>query len=167
VPASALRRKKSYRRRGMVLVEATVSLAIITVIGLVLLKLSMNILHPRMSIIQETLADSYMTYERAFAERIPFDELKDPDSEWPQFPDTSTVLVELGRMPGGSPINGTIIRTRFPDENNSPIAGGTAPPETTAKTNPAALEIWQVQSVLRYQISGREYAKSRTVIRSQ
>lgn len=147
----------------MVLVEATIALSIISVIGIVLLKLSLNILQPRMSIIQETLADSYMTYERAFAERVPFDELKAPDSEWPQFPGTSTVLVELGRMPGGSPVTGTIIRTRIPDENNFPIAGGTG----TAETNPAALEIWQVQSVLRYQINGREYAKSRTVIRSQ
>lgn len=138
------------------------ALSIITVIGIVLLKLSINILQPRMSIIQETLADSYMSYERAFAERIPLDELKDADSEWPQFPETSTDQVELGRMPGGGLINGTIIRTRIPDENNFPPYGAGTP-----ETNPAALEIWQVQSILRYRVSGREYAKSRTVIRSQ
>lgn len=147
----------------MVLVEATIALSIITVIGVILLKLSMNILQPRMSIIQETLADSYMTYERALAERIPFEDLKDNASEWPQFPDTSTVQVELGRMPGGNMITGMVVRTRIPDENNYPTAGGTG----TEETNPAALEIWQVQSVLLYQVSGREYAKSRTVIRSQ
>ncbi len=147
----------------MVLVEATIALSIITVVGLVLLKLSMNILHPRQWILQQTLADAYMTYERAFAERVPFEELKQPDSEWPQFPTTATLQVELGRTQGGNPVFGTIVRTRIPDENNFPINGGTG----TTETNPAAMEVWRVQSVLTYQVSGRTYAKSRTVIRSQ
>jgi hypothetical protein len=29
------------------------------------------------------------------------------------------------------------------------------------------MKIWRLQSVLTYQISGRNYAKSRTVVRSQ
>lgn len=147
----------------MVLLEATVSLSIITVIGLVLLKLSLNILQPRQALLFQTLSDAYMTYERAFAERVPFDELTGNSSEWPIFPSTLTTEVELGRTPGGNIVSGTITRTRIPDENNSPTHGGTG----DATTNPAAMEIWRVQSVLSYEVSGRNYAKSRTVIRSQ
>jgi type II secretory pathway pseudopilin PulG len=163
MPVSFLRRKKSSGRRGMVLLEATIALSIITVIGLVLLKLSLNILHPRQWILQQTLSDAYMTYERAFAERIPLEDLKHSSSEWPQFPTTSTTQVEIGRMPGGTPVFGTVVRTRIPDENNYPINGGTGTPES----NPAALEVWRVQSVLTYVVGDRTYAKSRTVIRTQ
>lgn len=147
----------------MVLVEATVALSIITVIGLVLLKLSLNILHPRQWVLQQTLSDAYMTYERAFAERIAFEDLKQTSSAWPAFPSTSATEVELGRMPGGRSVPGTVVRTRIPDANNLPMNGGTG----TAQTNPAALEIWQVQSVLTYEVNGRTYYKSRTIIRSQ
>lgn len=147
----------------MVLLEATIALSIITVIGLVLLKLSINILHPRQGMLRQTLSDAYMTYERAFAERVPLEDLKDSSSEWPQFPTTSTTQVELGRLPGGEPVYGTVVRTRIPDENNYPINGGTG----TTETNPAALEVWRVQSVLTYKVGERTYAKSRTVIRSQ
>jgi type II secretory pathway pseudopilin PulG len=160
---SASLRKKTSGRRGMVLLEATIALSIITVIGLVLLKLSINILHPRQWILQQTLSDAYMTYERAFAERIPLEELKGSSSEWPQFPTTFTEQVELGRTPGGNPVYGTVVRTRIPDENNFPTNGGTG----NTETNPAALEIWRVQSVLTYQVGERRYAKSRTVIRTQ
>lgn len=146
----------------MVLLEATIALSIITVIGLVLLKLSINILNPRQWILQQTLSDAYMTYERAFAERIPFEDLKNSSSEWPQFPTTSTTQVELGRLPGGTPVFGTVTRTRIADENNDPGDGSGPPP-----TNPAALEVWRVQSVLTYKVGERTYAKSRTVIRSQ
>lgn len=147
----------------MILVEVTVSLSLITAIGLGLLQLSLNVLHPRQVVLQQTLANAYMTYERAYAERIPFEDLKEPSSPWPDFPTTSTTQVEIGKRPGGFPVIGTVVRTRIPDENNYPIHSGLG----TTDTNPAALEIWRVQSVLTYEVSGRTYAQSRTVIRSQ
>jgi hypothetical protein len=51
------------------LVEASASLALL---GLVMLKLSLNILTPGQWVLQQTLTDAYMTYERAYAERVPF-----------------------------------------------------------------------------------------------
>jgi hypothetical protein len=155
--------KNTYKQRGMVLVEATVTLSIIAVIGIVLLKLSLNILHPRQMILQQTLADAYLTYERAYAERIPFEEMKGASTPWPLFPATSTIAVEIGKRPGGYPVTATIIRTRIPDTNNYPIAGGTG----TDTTNPSAMEVWNLQSILTYEVSGRSYASSRTVIRTQ
>lgn len=147
----------------MLLIEAAMSLSILTVLGLVLLKLSLNILHPRQWIIQQTLSDAYLTYERAYAERIPFENLLAVDSPWPAFPTTTTTAVEIGRLAGSHVVTGTLVRTRFPDAGNYPLDGGTG----TVSTNPAAMKVWKAQSVLTYTIGTRNYAKSRTVLRSQ
>lgn len=147
----------------MVLLEAMLSLSILTVLGLLLLKLSLNILHPRQTVIQQTITDAYMTFERSFAERVPFEELTGSNSPWPAHPTTNTSVVEIGRLPGNRPINGVVTRTRLPDSGNYPIDGGIG----TAETNPASMKVWRVQSVLTYQIGGRDYVKSRTVLRAQ
>ena len=145
------------------LVEATISLSILTLIGLVMLKLALNILQPRQWALQQALSDAYVTYERAYAERLPFHTLTSSSSPWPAFPATSSSSVELGRLTGGVPVTGTVVRTRLADPNNYPLDGGSG----TTATNPASMKVWKVQSVLTYKIGGRSYAKSRTVIRSQ
>ena len=145
------------------LFEAGLAMGLLTFIGIILLKLSLNILTPRQWAINQTVADAYMTYERAYAERIPFDNLTANDSPWPIFPNISSEDVELGRLPGGSVISGTVTRTRYPSDNNYPIDGGSG----TLATNPAAMKVWKVQSVTTYSIGRREYAKSRTTLRSQ
>ncbi len=147
----------------MVLIEAMLALSILTVLGLTLLKISLNILQPRQWVLQQTVTDAYMTYERAYAERIPFENLLASNSPWPAYPTTNTSVVQIGRFPGGRAINGTVTRTRFADTGNYPIDGGSG----TLSTNPAAMKIWKAQSVLTYQIGGLTYAKSRTVLRSQ
>ena len=156
-------RKTRCAVRGMVLLEAMLSLSILTVLGLLLLKLSLNILNPRQTILQQTITDAYLTYERAYAERIPFETLLSSSSPWPAHPSVSTSTVEIGRLPGNRVINGTVTRTRFPDDSNFPIDGGSG----TLATNPAAMKVWKAQSVITYQIGNRSYAKSRTVLRSQ
>jgi len=149
--------------RGFLLIEAALSMAILSIIGLILLKLSLNILHPRQWTMQQVLSDAYMTYERAYAERIPFNEAIDDDSPWPVFPAVAVEEVEIGRLPGGRPVMGTVTRTRTPDMNNFPIDGGTG----SVETNPASMRVWRLQSVLAYEVGSRRYLKSRTVIRSQ
>ena len=81
----------------MILVEAMLALSILTVLGLVLLKLSLNILHPRQWVLQQTLTDAYLTYERAYAERIPFESLLASNSPWPAFPTTTATVVRNTR----------------------------------------------------------------------
>lgn len=147
----------------MVLIESMLALSILTVFGLALLKLSLNMLQPRQWVLQQTLTDAYMTYERAYAERIPFENLVDNNSPWPAFPTTNTTSVEIGRLPDGKPVTGTVTRTRMADPINYPIDGGSG----TLATNPAAMKIWKVQSVVTYNVGTRTYAKSRTVLRSQ
>jgi type II secretory pathway pseudopilin PulG len=164
-----LTRKTGSLRRGMMLIELALSLSILTVLGLTLLKMSLNVLEPRQWALQQVVTDAYMTFERATAERIPFETLTANNSPWPAFPTTSTTPVELGRFPGGGAINGTVTRTRIADPNNYPIDGGD-PNRSQAEAlamNPAAMKVWEVQSIVTYRIGSRTYAKSRTVLRSQ
>lgn len=145
------------------LVEATLSLSILTVVGLGLLKIALNIVYPRQWVLQQTLTDAYLTYERAYAERIPFETLTTTGSPWPVYPSTSVSTVEIGRLPGNTPLFGTVTRTRMADAMNYPIDGGGGDPVT----NPAAMKSWKIQSVITYRIGSRNYAKARTVIRTQ
>lgn len=156
-------RKARSRRGGFLLVEATISLSILTMLGIILLKLSLNVIHPRQWALQQTVSDAYMTYERAYAERYPFNDLLEDGSPWPVFPESVSTEVEIGRLPGDRPIMGRVVRTRRADTNNYPIDGG----EGTVQSNPAAMKVWRIQSVLSYRIGQREYVKSRTVIRAQ
>lgn len=156
-------RKARSLRRGFVMIEAMMGLSLLTIIGICMLKLSLNILHPRQYILQQTVTDAYLTYERAYAERIPFEDLLATNSPWPTYPTTSSTVIELGRLPGGSIIAGTVVRTRFPDSGNYPLDGGSG----TVNTNPAGMKIWRAQSVVTYKVGTRTYAKSRSVLRSQ
>lgn len=139
------------------------AMSLLSVVGLILLKLSLNVVHPRQYSLQQVLSDSYLTHERSVAERIPFESLMESDSPWPAYPDVAEEVVEIGKMPGGMPVTATVIRTRIADAENYPLDGGTG----TVAVNPAAMKIWRVQSVLRYEIADRTYVKSRTVVRAQ
>ncbi len=158
-------RKPRRLQSGFVLVEATAAISLLAVVGVVLFSLMMNVITPRQYAFQQVLSDAYLTFERAQAERVPFETLLSSDETlWPVFPDVATVDdVEIGTLPGGTVVTGSVIRTRYPDESNYPADGGTG----TDVTNPAAMKIWRVQSVLRYTIANRTYVKSRTVIRAQ
>lgn len=132
-------------------------------LGLILLKLALNITAPRQWTLQQTVTDAYITYEKAYAQRMPFAQLLGEDSPWPEYPEKSEEGVELGKLPGGRPILGTVIRTRFPDANNYPIDGGSG----DTASNPAGMKVWKFQSLLVYNVGGQQYVKTRTVIRSQ
>ncbi len=147
-----------------------ISLSILTVLGLVLMKMALNVLSPRQWTMQQSVSDAYMTFERALAERVPFEDLVGGASQWPVFPTTTSAAVEIGRLPGylpnfpnGVPIFGTVVRTRIADTRNYQAAGGMG----TLDSNPAAMKVWKVQSILTYQVGNKTYGKSRTVIRFQ
>ncbi len=156
-------RKARSLRRGFLMVEAMMGLSLLTVVGLCMLQLSLNILHPRQYILEQTVTDAYLSYERAYAERIPFENLLAADSPWPTYPALTSTVVEFGKLPGGKIISGTLVRTRFPDSGNYPIDGGSG----TVTTNPAGMKIWRAQSVVTFNVGKRTYAKTRSVLRSQ
>lgn len=150
-------------RRGSVLVEAALSMSLLSVLGLILLKLSLNVLAPRQWTLQQSVTDAYMTFEKAAAQRASFEDLAGATSLWPLTPNVATSTVELGKLPGGRAITGVVSRTRFADPNNLVAKGGSG----TTATNPSSMEVWRLQSVVRYTVGGRTYLKSRTVVRSQ
>lgn len=145
------------------LVEATVALVILSVASLVILKGTMNILAPRQWTMLQNVSDAYLTYEKAYAQRVPFAELTASSSPWPAYPAKSEMAVTLGTLPGGRTLSANVIRTRIPDPNNFPAYGG----EGTNVTNPAEMQTWKLQSHITYSISGRDYVKSRTIVRTQ
>ena len=145
------------------LIEATAAMGLLAVVGFVLLKGALNILAPRQWTLVQNISDAYMTYEKAYSERIEFDEAIGSDSPWPTYPSKTTTDITLGTLPGGRPLAGRVIRTRIADPNNLPAHGGSG----TATTNPAEIQAWKLQSHLVYNIGGREYVKSRTVVRTQ
>ncbi|GAA5483152.1 hypothetical protein [Haloferula sargassicola] len=149
--------------RGSVLLEATYAMVFLAALTLVFMKLALNITAPRQWTLQQTVTDAYLTYEKALAQRMPFNELLSDSSPWPTYPEKAQSTVELGKLPGGKTISGTIIRTRTPDKDNFPVDGGTG----TAADNPAGMRTWNFQSILTYEIGGRAYVKTRTVVRSQ
>ncbi len=132
-------------------------------LALIFMKLALNITAPRQWTLQQTVTDAYLTYEKALAQRLPFNDLLADTSPWPAYPEKAQSTVELGKLPGGAAISGTVIRTRMPDPDNFPVDGGTG----DVTKNPAGIRIWNFQSILTYEIGGRTYVKTRTVVRSQ
>jgi hypothetical protein len=157
------RSRKPGRRRGSVLVEATLAMTMLSALGLALLKLSLNVTTPRQWVLQQSITDAYITFEKASAQRQAFETISGPSSQWPKYPSVTTTEVTFGKLPGGRAITGTVSRTRIPDPNNLPAKGGSG----TTATNPSAMEVWRLQSVVRYNVGTRSYLKSRTVVRSQ
>jgi hypothetical protein len=130
---------------------------------LVLLKLSLNVVAPRQWTVLQSITDAHMTFEGSWAQRIPFEDLSTGQSPWPVYPSKAESQTELGKLPGGMPIMGTVVRTRTPHSNNLPADGGTG----TILTNPGGMVAWNLTSIVRYRVGARTYVKSRTVIRSQ
>jgi hypothetical protein len=149
------------------LVECTVTMAVLTILGLLLLKMALNITTPRQWTLYQSLTDAYMTYEKAYAQRASFAQLTSNASAWPISPATSSNVVEVGRLPGGQIVNGTVIRTRFADPNNYPDKGGSISAANAALVNPGKVEVWKLQSILTYTVNKQTYRKVRTVVRTQ
>ena len=151
---------------GSVLVEMTVALTLLTVIGLFLLLGSLDMMQPRKWVIRQNMTDAYLTYEEAYAKRVPFDKFVSSSSDWPKYPQKTTTEVVLGKAPGGRDVKGTIIRTRIPDPNNIPPSTDPTYADKL-KANPAEMETWKLQSILTFNVGDRKYYKSRTVIRTR
>ena len=139
------------------------ALVILTIVGLSLFKGALNTLAPRQWTLSQNITDAYLTYEKAYAERIPFDELTATASPWPVYPDKIEETATIGTLPGGRVLTAKVIRTRKPDTNNFPAYGGVG----TAETNPSELQAWILQSLLVYEVNDREYVKTRSIVRTQ
>ena len=143
--------------------ETTIGLGGLVVVSLLLLKAAMTATTAQRWTIIQGMTDAYMTRETATSKRVPFDEIVEVDSRWPIYPEIDTETVEIGKLPGGLSVVGVVRRTRIPNASNLASAGGGG----TTETNPSKMEVWSLQSLLSYELSGRTYVKSRTVVRSR
>lgn len=149
------------RIRGSALIEISMSYATLVIIALLTLKASINATAGQAWTVKQAMSDAYITRESALASRVPFEVLTSESSLWPAHPSVSTATVAIGKLPGGQTVEATIHRTRLPDTNNLPSAGGSG----TANTNPTGTEAWKLQSILSYNVGDKQYVKSRTVLR--
>lgn len=144
--------------------ECAVGFAVLIIVALLLMKLSMVALASRSWIVKQTLSDAYCTRETAYAKRIPFDELTSNTSPWSTYPTITTTTVVLGTLGrGAGDVTGTLKRFKEPMSNNLVEQGGTG----STTTNPSAINSYLIQSVLTYQINGKDYYKTRSAIRTQ
>ena len=155
--------KKRARTRGTLLLEVAAGFGALLIVSLLLLKAALAVTAIQTWTVVQGLSDGHMSLEVAMGKRIPYDDFMAGGSIYPASPTVTSAAVEVGRLPGGRAVMGTIRRTRVPMANNLPTAGGTG----TAATNPTGTEAWQLQSYLTYQVSGRDYVKSRTVLRAR
>ncbi|MCF6237750.1 MAG: hypothetical protein L3J79_02885 [Candidatus Marinimicrobia bacterium] len=131
------------------------------VVSLLLLKAAISVTTVQQWTVVQGMSDSYMSREVARAKRVPYEDFLAAGSEWPVLGSETTQSVEIGRLPGvplGKPVTGTLRRIRVPADNNLAESG-------TTITNPTGVEVWRLQSYLTYTVSGRDYVKSRTVLR--
>lgn len=148
-------------RRGSFLIEGTLALSLIVAISLILLDTSINVLKPRIYTIHQNMTDAQISYEVAYANRADFDSLSESSSEWPLYPATKDSTVTIGTLPGGQDITAVVKRFR---KNLTRTTYGAQP---VLGLSDLGIEVWELQSVLVYQIGGKEYVKACTVIRSQ
>lgn len=156
-------RSRPTLRSGSILLESVMAMVVLAVVGLVLFKGALNTIAPRQWSLVQNISDAYLTYEKAYAERVEFGELTADASPWPVYPAKHEHTVTMGTLPGGGALSGRVIRTRKPDSNNFPDHGGSG----TTVTNPAESQVWILQSLVVYQINNREYVKSRSIVRTQ
>lgn len=144
--------------RGSMLIEVAAGFGLLVVVSLLLLKAALTVTTVQKWTVIQGLSDSFMSREVALGKRYPFDGADGflaVGSPWPVYPAVATTTVEIGRLPGpgaGRPITGNLRRTRVP---------------VTQTLNPTGTEAWQLQSFLTYSTGGRDYVKSRTVLRAR
>jgi hypothetical protein len=154
-------RQKRNRERGSALIEISLSYATLVLVALLSLRATVNATATQAWTVKQSMSDAFIMRETALASRIPFSDLVGSTSLWARSPSVSTTTVTIGKLPGGAAVTATLHRTRVPDTNNLPSAGGTG----TSTTNPAGTEAWELQSLLVYTVGGKQYVKSRTVLR--
>lgn len=151
--------------RGTLLLEIAAGFGALLLVSLLLLKAAITVTTVQKWTVEQGLTDAYMSQEVARAKRYPFTEFLAVGSPWPVYPTVTATDVIVGRLPGGKDVVATLRRTRVASTTNNLPAVKEEGVDTD--TNPTRIQIWQLQSYLTYQISGRDYVKSRTVIRAR
>ena len=141
-------------KQGNLLIEMVVASVLLIAIAMFLLTGTLDVLAPRNWTIQQNYSDAYLTYEEAYAKRIPFDDLLSTTSPWQTAAQTSPVI--MGKNYNGNNVTGSIQRILEVGPDNA-----------DPTTNPAEMETYILYSVLTYSIGREDYVKTRTIVRSR
>ncbi|MCB1091275.1 MAG: hypothetical protein KDL87_07085, partial [Verrucomicrobiae bacterium] len=136
--------KPSHRQRkplGSILIEVTSALGVLMVLSVYFMKSAMTVTSGQRWTVVQSMTDAFMTQESALGNRLPLDDLKSANSLFPTYPNVSSAAVEIGKLPGGRSLMGTLKRTKIADSNNLSGAGGLG----DANSNPASMEGWKLQ----------------------
>ena len=158
-----LHKNRNALQRGSALIEIAAAYGLLVMVAMLTLKAAVNASTAQMWTVKQAMTDAFITRESALASRISFDEITGSSSLWALYPTTTSSTVTIGKLPGGQDVVATLYRTRIPDSNNLPSAGGSG----TANTNPGETEAWKLQSLLSYTIADRDYVKTRTTLRTR
>lgn len=131
-----------------------IALTLLIAIAMYLLTGTLDMMAPRNWTIHQNYSDAYLTYEEAYAKRIPFDELLTTTSPWKSAVQESEVI--MGKNYNGLDVKGKIKRV---------LEAG--PDNADSTKNPAEMETYILYSVLTYSIGSEEYVKARTTVRSR
>ncbi len=96
--------RKPERQRGSVLIEIAVAYGTLVTVAVLTLKAAVNTTSGQAWTVKQSMTDAYLTRETALASRIPFDEVTSDGSLWALHPSVTTSTVEIGKLPGGSPV---------------------------------------------------------------
>jgi hypothetical protein len=144
-------------RRGSLILESSVALAFASTLALLLLKGSIIGLSGNQWSVMQTLTDAYLTRETALANRTPLADILAPNSPWPDpetdVPERSEMTVTIGKLIGGTPVQGRLVRFRINETTES---------DAITQTN-----TYRLCSVLSYRIGGKDYHKTRSTLRNQ
>ncbi|MFC5051631.1 hypothetical protein ACFPK9_13580 [Rubritalea spongiae] len=163
------------KRKGSFLIEASVSLFILVAIAIVLANASLNILQPRSWVMKQNLADAYLSKEVAAANKMDFDSIAAGTSLWGNGGLTNAQAVTLGQLPSfvsggaGRAYGGEVRRERITLQGNIRAAAGLFDPNAGGRLalNRMGIRAYQLVSHVTYEIDGRTFVKSRTIVRSE
>jgi hypothetical protein len=143
--------------RGSILLEVSIGLALTAFIAVASLRQSMLALSAGQWASMQALTDAYLTRETALASRLPFDQLREADF-WPPQDEAVTTTVGVGSIAnpvGGPPIS---IEAQLTRSSQLEAMSAEGLPTTT---------LLRLDSVLKYQIGGQAYLKTRSTLRTQ
>ncbi|MCB1234521.1 MAG: hypothetical protein KDM91_05575 [Verrucomicrobiae bacterium] len=139
-------------RRGAALIEICLGLGALLILAMLQLRSSVLAAQGQHWTVVQTMSDAYLTREVAFARQVPYEAIDTPESDWPTYPRTAREEVTIGKLPGRKPVKAWLVRTKRAEAD----AFDDVDPE------PDTPRSWKLESFLTYEISGRQYVKSRT-----
>ncbi|MBK1791736.1 hypothetical protein [Persicirhabdus sediminis] len=145
--------------KGSALVELAASICLLVSFAGVTMKTTYSNLSARNWVVTQTMVDAYMNVIATEAQAIAFEEIDDFGSHWPEASEMRETEVELGKLSYGKPFMAKLYQARMPVYSSADMNGDGG--------DYLKMDTWRLRMVIKYEIDGRSYASSRTVVRNK